>query len=76
MSESRIVLTPDTMLGKPRVAGTRITVEHILEEMAGGLDAAALIDQYPGLTAEDISAALAFAADAVHREWKAPVAVS
>ena len=74
MGSERIVQTPGTMLGKPRIAGTRITVEHILEELAGGLDVPTLVSEYDGLTAEDVFAALEFAAAAVHREWRSPVA--
>jgi uncharacterized protein (DUF433 family) len=32
---SRIVCSPEIMVGKPTIRGTRITVEHVLNEMAG-----------------------------------------
>ena len=46
------------MLGKPVVAGTRITVELILESLAAGESITDLVEQYP-VTREDVLAALA-----------------
>ena len=63
-----IVSTPGVMLGKPCVAGTRITVEHVLRELAAGLSVEQVVDEYPPLTREDVLAALAFAASAVELE--------
>lgn len=56
------------MMGKPVVKGTRITVEHILRELAGGMTEADLLDAHPRLRPEHIRAALAFAADSVELE--------
>ena len=53
-----------TMLGKPVVAGTRITVDHILEKLASGGTIAEVLEEHPRLTEEGIQAALAFAAEA------------
>ena len=50
------------MLGKPVVAGTRITVESILERLAAGETMEQLLLALPRLTEADIRAALAFAA--------------
>ena len=36
MQDLQIVSDPNIMMGKPVIAGTRITVEHILEQLAGG----------------------------------------
>jgi uncharacterized protein (DUF433 family) len=58
---SGIVSTPDTLAGKPRIAGTRISVALILEELAGGETPADIVETYPALTLEDIQAAIAFA---------------
>jgi len=60
--EFLIVCDPKVMLGKPIIKGTRITVEHILEEIAGGCSIGELIDAYSILTREAIQAALKFAA--------------
>ena len=58
----RITINPEIMLGKPVIKGTRITVEHIMLELASGLTPAELLDAYPHLSAEDIRAACAYAA--------------
>ena len=49
------------MLGKPVVAGTRITVELILEKLAAGETVEQILDAHPRLTREAISAALHYA---------------
>jgi len=58
----RITLNPKVMVGKPVIKGTRITVEHIMRELAGGMTPAELLDAYPRLTAEDVRAACSYAA--------------
>jgi uncharacterized protein (DUF433 family) len=63
MANTRITSDPKVMFGKPVVAGTRITVEHILRCLAAGETPDAIVADYPPLTREDISAAQAFAAD-------------
>src|SRR5262249_47636124 len=60
----RIEVNPAVMLGKPVIRGTRITVELILGKLAEGATEAELLDGYPRLTAKDIRAAKAYAADA------------
>ena len=56
---------PTIMMGKPVVAGTRITVELILEKLAAGESFDQILSAHPRLTKEGISAALAFAAQAL-----------
>lgn len=68
MTTGRIEVTPGIMLGKPVIRGTRITVELILRKLAEGAAKADLLDAYPGLTREDIQAAISYAADAVALE--------
>jgi uncharacterized protein (DUF433 family) len=58
----RITLNPKVMVGKPVIKGTRITVEHIMRELASGISPAEMIDMYPHLTHDDIRAACAYAA--------------
>jgi uncharacterized protein (DUF433 family) len=64
----RITADPKVMAGKPVVRGTRLTVEHILEELAGGLSVADLLASHPRLTEEDVRSALASAAESVRLE--------
>ncbi len=59
---------PAVMLGKPVIAGTRITVELILERLAAGETPNELVAAYPRLSHEAIKAALAFAADALRAD--------
>jgi len=68
MATERIVSDPAVMLGKPCVAGTRITVEHILRELAAGSTVERVLDDYSRLMADDVRAALEFAARAVELE--------
>lgn len=60
--ENTIVSDPEIMMGKPVVAGTRITVELILDKIAHGESFDDIILAHPSLTEKDIRAAVAFAA--------------
>ena len=53
------------MMGKPVIAGTRITVELILEKLAAGEPFSQIVASHPRLTEEGIRAALAFASEAL-----------
>jgi uncharacterized protein (DUF433 family) len=58
---ARIVSTPGTCGGKPRIAGHRITVKHIVVcHQRGGQSPDELVSDYPGLTMSDVYAALAY----------------
>lgn len=63
----RITRNPEICGGKPCVSGTRISVGVILGLFAGGQNLEQVIATHPHLTAEDVSAALRYAADAVDR---------
>ncbi|KYF94570.1 DUF433 domain-containing protein [Sorangium sp. So ce388] len=58
----RITSDPEVMLGKPVIRGTRITVEHILEELGGGMTFDDLLSAHPQLTQEDIDETVSRAA--------------
>lgn len=62
MTDELIQSDPAVMMGKPVVAGTRITVELILEKLGAGETVEQLLQAHPRLTREGIQAALAFAA--------------
>jgi uncharacterized protein (DUF433 family) len=53
------------MMGKPVFKGTRLTVQHVLEELGGGMSFDDLLDNYPSLKPEHIRAALQYAAAVV-----------
>lgn len=63
-----IVSDPRVMMGKPVVAGTRVTVEQILEKLAAGETVDEILASHPRLTAEGITAALRFAAEALRAD--------
>jgi uncharacterized protein (DUF433 family) len=58
-----ITIEPDKRGGKPCIRGLRITVYDVLEYLASGMSEAEILRDFPDLTAEDIRACLAFAAD-------------
>ncbi len=63
MSTNLIIADPAVMMGKPVVAGTRITVELILDKLAAGETVEQMLAAHPRLTREAIFAALNFAAE-------------
>jgi uncharacterized protein (DUF433 family) len=68
-----VVSDPKVMMGKPVIAGTRITVELILEKLAAGETVEQLVDAHPRLTEDAVRAALAFAADALRADVVYPL---
>ena len=60
MAQALIVAEPKIMMGKPTVAGTRITVELILEKLAAGETMDQVLDAHTRLTDDGIRAAIAF----------------
>lgn len=61
----KIVTDPKIMLGKPIIAGTRITVEQILKLLAQKLTIDEILQDFPQLTEEDIKIAVKYAAKLV-----------
>ena len=64
---------PEMMMGKPVITGTRVTVELILEKLAGGETVEQIIDEHPRLTKGDVYAALAFASEALRADVVYPI---
>jgi uncharacterized protein (DUF433 family) len=62
-----IIIEPGKRSGKPRIRGLRITVIDVLEYLAAGKSVDQVLADFPDLTAEDIRACLAFAADRERR---------
>ncbi len=63
MAHKRIKTDPEIMAGKPVIRGTRIPVELVLRKVGAGMSTEAILADHPRLTADDIRAAQAFAAD-------------
>lgn len=61
--QDHIESTPGVLKGKPRVKGTRIPVSLILGYLASGASPDEIIEEFPDLTPEDISACLVYARD-------------
>ncbi len=58
-----ITADPQVLHGAVRFAGTRIAVSVVLDNLADGVPAEEILRQYPGLRAEHVRAALAYAAE-------------
>lgn len=58
-----ITIEPDKRGGKPCIRGLRITVYDVLDYLASGMSVQEVLADFPDLTADDIRACLAFAAD-------------
>ncbi len=69
-----ITIEPGKRSGQPCIRGLRMTVRDVLEYLAGGMAVEDILADFPDLTAEDIRACLAFAADRERRLWVVPVA--
>jgi uncharacterized protein (DUF433 family) len=69
----RITLNPDVMTGKPVIRGTRLTVQFILGLLAHGASVEEIIDEYKGLTTEDIRACLLFATESLENTTFMPL---
>jgi uncharacterized protein (DUF433 family) len=69
----QITSDPTIMMGKPVIAGTRITVELILEKLAAGETTEQILDAHPRLNREAIQEALAFVAKALKADVVYPV---
>jgi uncharacterized protein (DUF433 family) len=57
----RITIDPHVMVGKPVVRGTRLAVEFILNLLAHGVTVDEIIQEYAGLTREDVQACIQYA---------------
>jgi len=66
--QGRIVTTPDTNRGRPRVAGTRIAVDFILGLLAAGWSSSRILEEYPTLRPEDLQAVFSFVRDCLKDE--------
>ena len=70
-----ITSNPDILNGKPCIAGTRLSVEFILELIASGAAQEQVLAAYPQITEDALVAALTYAARSVGSEvlWERKV---
>ncbi len=73
---SRITVNPRVLVGKPTIRGLRITVEHILRALSGGVSEEKLLAEYPELEREDFQAVYAYVTELVEEERVFNVEVS
>jgi uncharacterized protein (DUF433 family) len=73
MEQPKIISDPNIMTGKPIIAGTRITVEHILEQLAGGRTIDQILEAHPYITREQVQAAINYAAESVRIDHTYPL---
>jgi uncharacterized protein (DUF433 family) len=72
----RITMNPAVLTGKPVIRGTRLAVEFIVGLLAGEWTEAEILENYPGLTHEDILACLQYANEILQSEKVYPVATN
>lgn len=68
-----IISIPNVMMGKPVIAGTRITVESILEKLGAGETIEQILEAHPRLTKESVLAAISFAKEALRADVIYPI---
>ncbi len=70
---NRITYNPTIMLGKPVIRGTRVPVDLLVRLVAQGISQPDILADYPRLQAEDIQAALFYAAAVIADETVFPL---
>jgi len=70
----RVEINPNIKVGKPVIKGTRLTVEYILGLLAHGATIDEIIEEYQGITTEDIQACLLFATKSLESTAFMPLA--
>ena len=71
--QGRIVIDNKVLVGKPVVRGTRLAVEFIVDLMAQGWSETEILQNYTGLTHEDVQACLSYASAILHAEKVYPL---
>jgi len=66
--QDHITIDPAILVGKPVVKGTRIAVELVVDLLGRGYTVEQVLKQYDHLTADDVQACLAYAAEVLQSE--------
>ena len=72
MKQLQIISNPRILSGKPVIAGTRISVELILDRVASGMSVKDILKDYPHLTTKQIQAAISYARSLVIKKSPYP----
>ena len=67
MARSMIITDPNILNGKPIIAGTRISVELIMNFLASGMSIEDILLEYKELKRKEVLEAIAYAAELVSR---------
>ncbi len=73
--EKHITVDAEVLAGKPIIKGTRLAVDFIVDLLAEGWTVSDIMDNYPGVTTQDIQACLAYAGEALRREKVFPLSI-
>lgn len=68
----RIFRDPKICGGQPVFKGTRVLLRTVLASLADGDTAEEIVKEFPSITVEDVSAAIAFAAASASEDFPAP----
>ena len=68
MKQTQIISDPKILGGKAVIAGTRISVELILDRISSGMSLKEIRSDYPHLTTQNIQAAISFAKNLVTKK--------
>jgi len=68
----RIIRDPKICGGQPVFKGTRVTLRTVLASLAEGDSVEEILADFPGLSADDVRAAIAFAAASAHEDLPIP----
>lgn len=71
--QDRIVVDPEILVGKPVIRGTRLAVEFIVDLLGQGWSEEQILENYPGLTREDVHACLKYASAVMQSETVYPL---
>jgi uncharacterized protein (DUF433 family) len=74
--KDRIAIDPKVLAGKPVIAGTRISVEFVVDLLASGWSHQQILSNYPHLSEQDILACLQYAGELLHSERVYPLATA
>ena len=74
--QDRIIVDPDILAGKPVVRGTRLAVEFVVGLLGEGWAEAEILQNYPGLSHDDIAACLRYASETLSAERVYPLKAS
>lgn len=72
---NRVVINPRIMAGKPIIRGTRLPVDLLIKLTAQGMTVKEILEDYPQLKKDDVSAALLYGAEVINHEEIFPLLV-